>query len=755
MINRLYLILLLSSSLLANPSLATSFAPAIAKDEDLDNFFSLTLEQLLQVKVTSSSGVEESLIDAPAAMLIISAKQIEQRGYHNINEILVDLPGFDVINYGGSANSAAYQRGYRTPFTTRTLFMIDGRVENNLWSQQVLLHRQYPINMISRIEVLYGPASVKYGANAFLGVINLITKKGAQLEEGTSELSVKGEVGSWNSKGVSISALGHHGDFSYDVSARIFSSEEEDLSDRWGFLSNDLYSDEKIWGPILSLSNDGTLFGKYTDNSDDWGVFAKFNYKNITVGYDQWEIDNGSGAQNPADKGQNNEDWIRSNHQAFIDHKWHPNSQLTVNSSLNYRYNRIWGNWTEAEPDWNPGMSEFSYVSTTNWNSTNDAWEAKQDIDYQLSDNFRLLSGWRVKRSDLTKAYDIPGYWNAYSSTVPSDTPGPYDLGAGIFHSSDDDYTFLSKPLSTVPSDNRVQFNDKGVYGSLIYDAYPWRLNLGLRYDDNDIWGASTNPRLAAIYKFNEGETAIKLVYGEAFQEPPAQQLYGGWSGRQANPDLKPEQAKSLELILMHKTQHWLHDMSLYYAKYTNVVRESAINDAERDSRGFEYRGQFEYDNLLSGKKVITGHLFYTYAHTESNQSYDHDQGQWYAQSTTLGDISPHKVNLLINIPLSVVFNLNIKANYLHRTRLYSRNPLTEQNIKVGSRMIFDCAISYQHAQWQFNFKAMNIFDREVFAPGIGEANSGNDFSNRSLGYFNSLTPQPGRSLWLAAEYNF
>ena len=69
--------------------------------------------------------------------------------------------------------------------------------------------------------------------------------------------------------------------------------------------------------------------------------------------------------------------------------------------------------------------------------------------------------------------------------------------------------------------------------------------------------------------------------------------------------------------------------------------------------------------------------------------------------------------------------------------------------------MIFDCAISYQHAQWQFSFKAMNIFDSEVFAPGIGEANSGNDFSNRSLGYFNSLTPQPGRSLWLAAEYNF
>jgi len=53
------------------------------------------------------------------------------------------------------------------------------------------------------------------------------------------------------------------------------------------------------------------------------------------------------------------------------------------------------------------------------------------------------------------------------------------------------------------------------------------------------------------------------------------------------------------------------------------------------------------------------------------------------------------------------------------------------------------------------SFTAMNILDRKVFAPGTGKANSGNDFSKRSLGFNNSLSPQPGRSLWLAAEYKF
>ena len=729
--------------------------PTLAGDEPVEDLFSLTLEDLLQTQVISSNGIKEALVDAPAAMLVIPEQQIKQRGYHNINEILVDLPGFDVINNGGSANSTAYQRGYRTPFTTRTLFMIDGRVENHLWSQQVLLSRQYPIEMISRIEVLYGPASVKYGPNAFLGIINIITKKGNELDNKTHELSIKGELGSWHSQGLSLFARGHHNDFSYDISARVFSSEEEDLSDRWGFLSNDLYSDEKIWGPILSLSNDGTQFGQYADNSDDWGIFAKGQYKGFTFGYNSWKIDEGYGAHFAADKGQSNADWLRSSQQLFIDHQWQLTPNLSVTSSLNYRENRVWGNWAEATADWREGMSEYSYVSFTNWNSTNDAIEAKQDFNYQLSGDFRLLSGWRVKRSDLTKAYDAPGYWGAYSSTVPSDDPGPHGFGAGIYHSSDSSYDFFSKPYSEVPNDNRAQFNDSGVYGAIIYDSFPWRLNFGLRYDDNQVWGATTSPRAAAIYKFNQDKSAIKVIYGEAFQEPPAKQLYGGWSDRNSNPDLASEKAQNLEVILMHKTQHWLHDFSFYYAKYHDVIREDAINDAQRDSWGLEYRGQFEYKNIISGQSPITGHLFYTYAKAESNQNYDHQLNQWYENTTTLGDISPHKVNFVVNLPISTAFNLNVKANYVHSTQLYARNPLTEQGIQAASRVIFDAAINYKQDNWQVNVKAMNLFDREVLAPGVGKANSGNDFSQRSQGFVNSLSPQPGRSLWLAVNYTF
>jgi len=731
------------------------FCMSVDAEELDDDVFSLTLEQLLHTKVISSNGIEETLIDAPAAMLVISHQDIGKRGYHSLMEVITDLPGFDTVVTGGSSPLTAYQRGYRTPQTTRTLFMIDGRVENHLWSQQLIISRQYPLTMIQRIEVLYGPASAKYGANAFLGVINVITKKGGDLNDGKDEFISKAEIGSWNSRGGELFARGHHGEVSYDLSARLFSSEEENLSSRWGFLSNDLYGNEKIWGPLLNLSNDGIKLGKYADPTDDWGVFVNGQYKNFKFGFNQWQTDEGYGADFAADKGQTNADWLRSSKQYYITHNFKVSKKLTVTSALNYKRSRVWGNWAEAATDWHAGMSGYSYISFTNWNNTSNSVEGKQDFDYQINAQFRLLSGWRMKRSDLTKAYDIPGYWHAFSSTTPSDVAGPYGFGAGVFHSSDASYDFFAKPLRYVPDENRIQFNDTGVYSSLIFDADPWRINLGVRYDDNQIWGSSINPRISAIYKFNNEESAIKLIYGEAFQEPPAKQLYGGWSGRKANPNLKPEQAKNFELVFMAKTQYWLHDVSLYKAEYSNVIREDALNDANRDIWGVEYRGRFEFDNFINGQANISGHLFYSYTHAKTDQRYDHQQQQWLQKRVILGDISPHKVNFLIDIPVSEKFDINVKANYIGKTPLYSRNPLNEQNIKVSARIIFDAAVVYQQQSWQLSFKMLNVLNRQVLAAGTGKADSGNNFSQRSLGFGNSLIPQPSRSLWFSLLYHF
>ena len=106
-------------------------------------------------------------------------------------------------------------------------------------------------------------------------------------------------------------------------------------------------------------------------------------------------------------------------------------------------------------------------------------------------------------------------------------------------------------------------------------------------------------------------------------------------------------------------------------------------------------------------------------------------------------------------MPVIDKFNINMKANYLGMTSLYSRNPLNLQKIEVGSRVIFDTALTYSHVEWLISIKILNLFNREILAPGIQKADSGNDFSKRSLGFSNSLSAQPGRSLWLTLNYKF
>ncbi|MDP6039893.1 MAG: TonB-dependent receptor, partial [Candidatus Latescibacteria bacterium] len=176
-----------------------------------------------------------------------------------------------------------------------------------------------------------------------------------------------------------------------------------------------------------------------------------------------------------------------------------------------------------------------------------------------------ITGGFKSERKDLTKAYDIPGYWNAFSSTVPSDEPGPYGFGAAIGHSSDATYTTVTPPSSSMPPINRDVTKDIGGFIQGIFDNDPFRFNVGVRLDHNSLYGRSINPRASVILKPTE-QSALKLLYGEAFQEPAPILLWGGWNGRNANPDLKPEKARNLEFVGMARTGRLFNDVSLFYS---------------------------------------------------------------------------------------------------------------------------------------------------------------------------------------------
>ena len=95
---------------------------SLQSQEDSPSF-----DDLFSTEVESASGLNESYLTAPASMNIITKEDIIQRGYTSIDELLSDIPGFDVSITNGITYLNAHQRGYRTPFTQRTLILINGK----------------------------------------------------------------------------------------------------------------------------------------------------------------------------------------------------------------------------------------------------------------------------------------------------------------------------------------------------------------------------------------------------------------------------------------------------------------------------------------------------------------------------------------------------------------------------------------------------------------------------------------------------
>ncbi len=212
------------------------------------------------VKVSSVSKTPESLREAPATVIVVTAEQIAQRGYTNIEQLLHDLPGFDISRSFGSPYSSIYQRGFRSDATSRTLFLVDGVEENNLWDSIAYISRQYPMINIERVEVIYGPAATMYGANAFAGVINVITKKPADVLEPGQRHAVEVAVagGSFNTRYLDMTVAGRSqsGSVSWSITGRSFRSDEHDLSgfEDWNYDPADL--EEIGYADLLRLSDD-------------------------------------------------------------------------------------------------------------------------------------------------------------------------------------------------------------------------------------------------------------------------------------------------------------------------------------------------------------------------------------------------------------------------------------------------------------------------------------------------------------------
>src|SRR5438105_2604136 len=123
-----------------------------------------SLEELMSIKVITASKYEQKINEAPSTMLVITAKQIEERGYEELDDALRDIPGMDLQHVSGAFPVIRTFRGMYGDENRRLLFMIDGIVENSIIGGFEMGGPAYSLHNAERIEIIWGPGSALYGA---------------------------------------------------------------------------------------------------------------------------------------------------------------------------------------------------------------------------------------------------------------------------------------------------------------------------------------------------------------------------------------------------------------------------------------------------------------------------------------------------------------------------------------------------------------------------------------------------------------
>lgn len=722
------------------------------------------------VLVTSVSKKPENVKEAPATVMVITEEEIQQRGYIDLVDMLSDLPGFDISRTFGNTYANILQRGYRSNNTDRTLFLIDGVEDNSLWSNVAFVSRQYPVSNIKRVEVVYGPASTMYGANAFVGVINVITKDpNDYLTDKSYYVSADVGMGNYDTKYGELTIATKKNIVSFSATGRVFSSNEVDLSNYKEYDFNPDDYDDIDYESMLRISgvdseffdspyfqmigdstagltaeglnfvrnNDKNLIStsgpnngpiQYSNISDHYYFSSKLNVNNFTLAYQFWQKKQSTGnygtdnsRAGPAYGG------IWSPSQSFLNATYNRdiNDKLSITNISQYRLNRvsessatvILNNYANGSLDSRDLLNEKKpFWRTSYFYQLSRQFRNELKINYQPISGLDIVSGVEIRNSSVQGNYRKLFFDGI---TTQADTFNVIEEGIST--------------LDTVPGGNNFGVYDYGFYLQGSYDFHPdVNLTLGGRYDHNQIrategYGAAFNPRIALV--LTPGKMIFKGIYARAIKDASFFQKYATADTRLFNnPTLKPEIVNNYETSVGYKWNKRLFiDASLYYSSYSGAVtsKETTIDDVTSDQ--FNAEGELKIYGLQASAnyKVSNYTVFGNYTYVNSKVEVVDALGIGTGVFIKSGDIASHRINLGVNALYFEKLNINLRANYASR-RPVGPETSVRSNILADfpSFALLNGAVTYKNLLPGLNVQLVvnNILNHEYSDPGIRDA---------------------------------
>ncbi len=689
------------------------------------DIFELTLDELMNIEVETASKFSEKISETPAAVVVLTQKDIENRGYTSLSEILNDIPGFDISASHGNMTQLAYARGNRTgSFNERTMLMIDGIEANILYAQNMNISSDFPISSIKRVEIVYGPASAIYGPNVFSGIINIITKSASDLGDQESKVFIHNGIGADNTQYGEITYLANYKPIELMLSYRRYKSDMFNLVDRPGYFNKELFGNERLWGSYAEY------YPEYDNCVDDNALIARFKIKNIEIGYNHLLTKHGNGSEYPYDKTLPTTNWKFSRDILFLRYKKELNDKLSITFLANYQKSgtspdNIWAQgWNSAD-----NFDSTRTVELLTWKYMSNKWSVFQDFEYRPYENWIINGGMKLSSAEFQKSYEFgrssQTTWFPGEQWAEPETLFPQPIGS-----------------NTTPGNTYVDTEWGGFLQSKL-SLIEKRLSvvLGARYDKNEIYGEIFSPRIGATFQVNN-YLSLKTSYGTGFQSPAPRNLYGSWGGLEINKDLKPDKIQAIDFGISTQFSRLGVIATLFGHEITNSILQGE-NLPKKTIYGAELK--MNYILIKSLKYIDNALIHANYSFIDAKYENARTNLQTGRTSDLVGDIAPHKINVIISADAFKYFHFSIRNNYVDQRPTTISNPIEKVDAFFVTNLNFQI-INIFNNKLRIFMNVNNVFDTEYYHPGLDAANAGEDITTPSNGWYSSRLPQPGRT---------
>jgi outer membrane receptor protein involved in Fe transport len=164
--------------------LFTALVAGSASAQETTRAVELSLDSLLNTRISAASKYAQTTAEAPASVTILTSDEIRHYGHRNLLDVLESVRGFYVSNDHNYQYLGTRGFGRPTDYNNRILLLVDGHTVNERIWGGAPVGSDLPINFdaVERIEIVRGPGSVLYGTSAMFAVVNIVTKRGTDLD---------------------------------------------------------------------------------------------------------------------------------------------------------------------------------------------------------------------------------------------------------------------------------------------------------------------------------------------------------------------------------------------------------------------------------------------------------------------------------------------------------------------------------------------------------------------------------------------